>query len=411
MFDSTVHAATIARQIRKSDFSSNLWVFTPADREDAIQEALRIARNGFANPSLRQSVLRGKAVYRQSSLPEQLLTRHASEAVKRITRVRQSDRQSIIKSLRRLWSEGSAFNALQFDVRSFYESIDPTWIISRLRTDPAFSRQSVDIIESFFEALARRNIPGLPRGIGLSATLSEYLMRHFDRAMADTDGVRFYRRYVDDIMIVSSEYVDPLVIQHTARAELPVGLTFGRAKSRIHQLSKAHVGNPHGVTTTFNYLGYQFSVSPIIKAQQKWYRDVHVDISPKKVKTIKRRICLAFLQYKSDGMYIDLLDRIKLLTSNTWFNDEQTGRTRLSGLRYNYHQIDASSSRALLELDRFLVNLLCSAHPGNRLRPAVSNLQRRQLLGLGFSSGFHDNRFFKFDETRLGQLVRCWSHA
>lgn len=411
MFDSSLHAKTLARQFRRSDFHESSWNISVADKEDIIADALSFARRGFERVSLRQNSLGDKTIYRHAAIGEALLIRHVADGVRRITGVRQSDRKGIMKSLVAVVGEGISFGVLKFDIRSFYESVNPYQIISNLRSDAAFSRQSVDLLESFFEALRRQGIQGLPRGIGLSATLSEYMLRDFDRAIAAHPGITFYSRYVDDGIIVASPQQDLDDLRTFVSEALPQSLELHRAKTKTYAFGRYVRGNPGITEHQFDFLGYALKVSEIIQADQSRFRRVELDISAKKVARIKRRIAKAVLAFNNGDTYAHLISRTKLLTSNFGYIDKSSGQQRFSGLRYNYSLIDPHRSPALIELDRFLVNVIKSPHPGNRLRPNLSEAQARNLLGFGFKRGFLRNRFFTFREDHLRQMIGCWAHA
>lgn len=411
MFDSTLHSKTIAKQIRSSDFHSHLWSFTNADRDQVIASALERATEGFVQVALRQQILGGKPVYQQSSLAEVLITRHIADGIRRITSVRQADRQSIVKSLIALAKEGTPFHIMKFDVKSFYETIDVNDIIALMREDAAFSRQSVRLLTTFFDALQNQGISGLPRGLGLSATLSELAMREYDRGMSATMGVRFYSRFVDDAIIVAVDTADLSKIRNTASSQLPNGLALNRTKTKEYSFRPAAHGASHATEHVISFLGYKLNIGTAVRLGGKTSRRVVVDIADKKVARLKKRIAKALLQYQSDNNFVDLHARIKLLTSNYGFIDPHSGQQRFSGLRYNYSLIDTVSADSLDRLDRFLVNALTANHPNNRLLPNLSSSERRSLLGFGFRSGFISNRFFSFTPTELKHLNRCWYHA
>ncbi len=410
MYDSTLHAKTLARQIRKTDFEPGLLQIQLAQKPSAIARAVEVANAGFQSVALRRANIAGREVFQQSSLPEALITRHISENIRRVTNVRQGDRQSIVNCVRSLVSEGTAFNVLKLDIKSFYESVDPGATVKKLRNDAAFSRQSVEVLDSFFRSLQQQGVRGFPRGLELSATLAEYVMRDFDRAVSHLSGVRFYSRYVDDIFILTSPAVQPADIIYDAGGNLPEGLSFRRTKTRVCQFNRQISANPT-VQYDFTFLGYCIKVTNILRSSDGLRRQVDIDIAPAKVRKIKRRIALAILDYNNGGSFADLHDRIKILTSNYEFYDNRTGARRLAGIRYNYALIDPRESGSLAALDLFLYNALYSNNPKNRLRPTLSYPQRRCLWGYSFTSGFRSNRFFTFSQNDLHRITRCWSHA
>lgn len=411
MFDSTIHAKTISRHIRQVDFHSKLWNHTPDDKPVIIANAERLAQDGFTTVALRRGELGGKYVYRHASLPEALLIRHVSESIRRVTNVRQSDRQAIVKSIIRLCSEGVPFRILKMDIKSFYETIDTDSIVTALRGDSAFSRQSIFVLDSFFKALRQQNIPGVPRGIGASATLAEYAMREFDSVVSSSDGVRFYSRYVDDAFAIVRYERDVAGLRTIAERALPSGLELNRQKTKAFAFKPSVRGGAGGLEHCVGFLGYSLKVHKAVSNDGAVSRQVIVDIADKKVSKAKRRIAISLHEYNTGGSFEDLHDRIKILTSNHGYVDQNTGQQRFSGLRYNYGLIDPSTSEALTSLDRFLINTITSTHPNNRLKPSLSKEQRRSLLGYGFRTGFVDNRFFSFTSERLNKIIGCWSHA
>ncbi|WP_082453138.1 antiviral reverse transcriptase Drt3a [Sphingomonas sp. Leaf208] len=411
MYDSTIHSKTISRQFRKSDFKSKVWTATKADRPAITKAALRLAEHGFETVALRRNDLGGKPIYRHASLPEALLIRHVAENVRRVTGVHQSDRQSIVKSLVNLLAEGVPFNVAKIDIRSFYESIDPSNILLRLESDAAFSRQSISVLKCFFSALREKQISGLPRGIGLSATLSEYLLRDFDRNMAAIKDVRFYSRYVDDIIVVSTPEMPFDEVIQEAKSFLPQELEFNRSKTNGFGFKpySNNAAKPGGQCIT--YLGYDITVDEITNDGRSSARNVLVDMSKKKVGRLKRRLCKALLAFNSGGSFADLLDRVKILTSNFGYHHETSGQTRYAGIRFNYPLINPETAKSLDLLDRFLINTVTSTHKNNRIRPTLTQDQRISLLGMGFKTGFVDSRFYSFKDDRLRHLTGCWLHA
>lgn len=410
MYDFTLHAKTLARQYRKSDFQPGLLYIPVNDKALGVQRAVALTKSGFSHLALHRSCIGGKNVYQHRSIEQALIIRHISENLRRITGVKQSDRQMIVKGAAQICSSGLGFTLVKLDIKSFYETIAISPILQSLKDDAAFSRQSVSLLSSFFEALERRSIYGLPRGLGLSATLAEYAMRPFDRTISSLPGVWYYSRFVDDVLLVLAPSVSADEIRETAQRQLPRGLALSRQKTRTYSFS-SNISAAGGVEHAFAYLGYRVNVGRIVRqSDNRLKRIVSIDIAASKVRKIKTRIARSLYTFNSNGDYDDLLDRIKLLTSNYGLEDYDTGQTRYVGVRYNYPLIGFPSS-ALSELDNYLLNALTNTHPNNRIRPNLDAWQRRKLTSLTFTSGFEENRFFSFSPERVGALARCWTHA
>lgn len=412
MFDGSIHFKTIARQFRPIDFVDEPLLLQLAFKEQVIKDAVQIGAAGFGGVHIKKSDLKGKPIYQLDGYPPLLVARHIAANVRRITGVKQDNRQFIIECLRSLLQEGIPFRAYRLDIKNFYESVDGQQVIDSLRLNEGFSGQSALSLQSFFSELKSQGVPGLPRGLGLSATLAEYFLSAFDDRVSNIDEVWFYVRFVDDIFIITSGREDSVQFEEGLRNDLPDGLEFNSAKREVMDFERFNK-NQSGVEHVFSYLGYQFEVSRVQrdKGGSPLRRSVAIDIAPSKVRKLKTRIVRTLIAFKDDGDYDLLRSRVRLLTSNFNFVDRQSGIRRVSGIYFNYPMTDFELSRSLPALDRFLRNSLMSPHPGNKWRPAITKAQRSELLNLTFSGGFRSKRFYSFGPSALAKLVACWRYA
>ena len=411
MYDNTIHQKSIARQLRAEDFNKNALLINRDYRKNVFAESVAIAKAGFSNVEIKTALVRGKVVYQVRDLPTLLLIRHVTNNIRRMADAKQDNRDFIISCLRTLMQEGVPFRVYKFDVSKFYESIDVRFAIERLKRDVGFSSQSVFVLTSFFSEMRRNGISGLLRGLSLSATMSEYIMRAFDKRVSTHVNVHYSSRFVDDIIIVTDGREEIGDFNKFAREALEDGLSFNQ-KSLHKDFTSFKKANKDVVEASFDFLGYVFRVGYAVRnPSNKIYRTVTLDISQSKVDRMKSRIAKAMLQFKKDGIYVDLRDRVRLLTSNYIYVDLKTGRRRPTGIYFNYPMVDADRSTSLSDLDRFLRNIVMSSHSRNKLRPNLSLQQRTELVGCTFQSGFKAKRFFHFSIGRLASLVGCWSHA
>lgn len=423
MYDPTIHSKTLARQLRADDFIADKQLLDPVYRAGVISKAVNLGCNGFGPTTLKRSSLRGKDIYGTVDVAEALVLRHITANIRRITGVKQDDRPFIVQCIKTLVSEGVPYRIYKFDVAKFYESVRVPLIMDRLRDDIAFSGQSVRALSSFFACLQAAGINGLPRGLSLSATLAEYLMRGFDRKMTELNrtpgiderasvGIWYYSRFVDDILIITDGRENIADFRSAALAALPPGLVFNR-KSRVLDFMSFSKGNKADLEDEIDFLGYKFDIS---KAHRNTYnkieRVVNLDLAASKLRRFKSRISKSLWIYHRDKSFVDLRDRIRLLSSNVVYVDPQSGVRRASGLAFNYPLLNPISSKALPGLDQFLRSAIMSPHPKNQLRPtALNSAQRRELAGLTFTRGFVDRRFFHFSGKRLAYLTSAWAHV
>lgn len=411
MYDQTVHASNIARHFKASDFVNEPTLLDPIHREQVIAKAVALGQTGLNSISLTSSHLRGKTIYHIADTAQLLLLRHVNANLRRLTAVKQDDRQFIVECISQLLREGVPFRVYKFDISQFYESTNAHQIVEKLQSDVGFSGQSVRALASFFNELRALGITGLPRGLSISATLSEYLLRSFDSRMAGLEGVWFYARFVDDIFLIRNSQINASKTLEDAKEALPPGLTFNE-KSRPFDFKSHAKKKASDLEHSVDFLGYEFNVSHVYRdSDGKLRRAVRIDISKSKVRKLKTRFALSVVRFNRDGNFDDLHDRTRLLTSNFRFKDRDTGALRSSGIYFNYPLVDAASSTALSELDRFVRNTLHSPHGKNRIRPTLSVAQRKQLCRLTFSAGFAEKRFYSFKSARLAEMVSCWSYV
>jgi hypothetical protein len=269
------------------------------------------------------------------------------------------------------------------------------------------------LLKSFLSESQKAGIVGLPRGIALSATLAEYVMREFDERVSTAGGVYFYSRFVDDILILTTAKEDPAKLLRTARQSLFPGLFLNPEKTRYTNFQNPVKGSKGDPAGSFDFLGYQFQVHQRQNGDDGIYRDVYIDFASRKIKRLKSRIVKSFQEFLEDGNFIDLRDRLKLLSGNYNIYDEAKSIRRNSGLYCSYRLVDFERSNALPDLDRFLRTLILSARGAFQGAPkfTLSKPQRRELLGLSFRKGFQSRIFYHFHPTRLHRLTRCWAYA
>ncbi|MFY7808463.1 MAG: antiviral reverse transcriptase Drt3a [Fimbriimonadaceae bacterium] len=264
MYDLTMHARSIARHFLPGDFIADPSLLKEPDLRAVVDNAVKIGTNGFSTVAVMKSSLRGKVVHQVTDMAQLLVLRHVSKNIRRITGAKQDNRQFIIECIRTMLREGTAYRVYKFDIKSFYESANIETILDRLKVEEGFSGQSAIALDTFFALVKASGISGLPRGLGLSATLAEYLLRPFDESITDMPHVWFYARFVDDIFIVTSGREDRGEFVRHAEASLPSGLEFNQ-KSEVLNFEKL-VKNQTGPAHAIDFLGYRFHVSRPVRS-------------------------------------------------------------------------------------------------------------------------------------------------
>lgn len=401
--------------------------FKPAQGKDSktikketlqeVEDSLDI--EGYSFQPLNSFTANKKTVYALSKvLPDNsnrlhiirddFILRKVNQNLQRIYKVKQADRFQIISNVKTLLANPAPFHVCQLDIKSFYENVDRKKIVSDIESSAMVSYQTKQLLKKFFTGLTLRE--GLPRGINISATLSEYCLKKFDREVGNINSIYYYARFVDDIIIFSTEKITNALVKEI-ESYLPEGLELNRSKKRISSLTQE-------AETIITYLGYEFECAPTHNKQGKIIgRSVKTRIAKKKIDKIKGRLVSSFLAYnktsKTPSDYKLLKDRLLFLTATYPL---KTQRKKLSkfenagflhgGIPYSYPLIDDLS--CLADLDMFLRGLLFSKSLTKRITSTLDADQRNELKKFSFLQGYNRRISRRFKLEHIGRITECW---
>jgi len=134
-----------------------------------------------------------------------------------------------------------------------------------------------------------------------------------------------------------------------------------------------------------------------------------ISIADMKVKKIKSRIALSFVDYLKTKDFFLLNDRMKFLTGNYSIKKTNEGDSDLrAGIFFNYSQL--SDFEVLKELNQYYRKILFSKNDtfGARLNSKLSSEQKERLKKYCFKSGFTKKIYNAFDYSRMSEIVNCW---
>lgn len=390
-----------------------------------IANKIRSGTFGFSH--IKKKTIRNFYAYRTSKLGDELVLRRLTAIVCQGYRIKQADRTAIVKQVVSLIEEGVPKYILRLDIATFYETIDRKKIVEKIREDRRISNYSLTLLEKFFDRLTTVLPHGLPRGMGLSAALSELYLADLDKKIRQAPGVYYFARYVDDIIIFLNSH--PAELQNNIEKWLPTGMTLNKNKCLsfhvgcrctnlcIHQPNPCPCSGKKCVCKPakdkdheLDYVGYRINFSDIITDGRSRQTNT-IGISEKKIKRIKSRIIWAILAYRGDHNFDLLYQRIRFLTENHTLKAAMSKGNLKTGIRYNYHLI--TDKVDLKNLDVFLRNILSSSKTafGLKLHPLLDPAQRAALQKLSFVSGFSANRSRRLSSTLVKTIRRCWKHA
>lgn len=422
MVDQAFTAYTIKTNVRKVDFLNHPALRAPG----AIEKNLDLACDFLHDPTpwlseIVYATIRTKSVAQAQTYRAQLAIRKLDQNLKAAGTGYTDDRKTVVQALQRILADSVAYNLYKLDVRSFYESFDPKQVIQRLRTVEHLSDATRRVIGMLLNHHRAQGLSGIPRGLSLSSALSELMMEPFDRRVGEHPEVFFYRRYVDDLTIVTSQREDPrefLIHLSSLLKKVSPNLTFKDSKSKHIPVkrfrnSDAKDGNSPKFKS-FDYLGYAYYVA--VEKHKKMCppgREVWLDIADKKVNKIKTRIIRSYLSFLATGDF-ELLDRrIRHLTSNLSLMDRARGVKRVVGIHFNYPLVDLEKTKSLHELDAFFQNSLRSTKGRvfRRLSVALTQSQKTQLSRHSFYAGAKGKHFYHLSVSSLASVQRCWKYV
>lgn len=416
MYDQSFNLTTLERKIRKSDFIAYPNLAVPARRRSYIRSAIKSAQSGFngRNP-LRHIEVNGKRIYQIRSLGDELVVRHLCDNVRYVAAVPIQSREFVIANLIHLLREGVPYRVYRLDVRNYYESFSQGGVLGKLEGLSELSPVSKSLLTALFAKFSASGGKGLPRGLALSAVLSEFLMSEFDQYVKDVPGVYFYGRYVDDIIVLTSGEENDKAFTKLLAKHLPPGLHLHERKKQV--LSASQPVSPAKASTqlfAFDYLGYEFSVREPVKDKNvrplQQPREVVIDIAEAKMRKIKTRIARSFYSFSKSSDFPLLAQRLKYLTTNFSIKDFNNNRYKLAGIFYSYPQLTLQTGKSLGELDKFLKNAVLSK--SGRLFSSTSKMlspnQKRELLGNSFERGHATRKFVHFSPRVIEKIQACW---
>ncbi|MFY0672769.1 MAG: RNA-directed DNA polymerase [Bacteroidia bacterium] len=377
---------------------------------DQLTDSLDEKYEEIANESFEFTLKQVSEYYLTKDLPDKLILRKLNDNIKRIYKDEQANRRIIIAQIKTLLSETCPFWVIKTDIKGFYESIDRERLISKFQDDSMLSYQSMFLMRRVFENPTLAGKSGVPRGMNISATMSEIYMRKFDRWVRSYDSVYYYARFVDDIIIFSNSLKDSLPLIASLNPQLNLlteGLSINKKKTELFDgktlgnLDKIN-GKTKSQRDKLDYLGYSFSV----ENGRTEARKLIVSIAEKKISKIKTRIIKAFLDFSKNKDFELLESRIKFLTGNYSIRKSEEGNSLRAGIYYNYLQVTNHS--VFEELNQFLRKSIYSKSPNFGAKIGLSNIQKKKLVKYCFLAGFEKKVFFEFSYIKMQQIIKCW---
>lgn len=381
-----------------------------AKKEEKLIEKLAVVSSAVTAGSFKfqivvDNTITAKPVYKTVHNLENILTlKQLQYNFRKLYKVKQSNRYSIISQLKNLLDDSFPKIIVKTDIKEFYESIPHDKLLKKLYDENLLthlSKRFIQQILSEYKAIAATT-KGIPRGIGISPYLTELYMRDVDAKIKSITNVMYYARYVDDIIVIFMPDIDNTTPDYKKTIKdifIDEGLTMNEDidKTRIINLTDKHRKQNYSI----EYLGYKF----ISVYDGNKHIPLKLTISEKKKKRYGERLLKAFTLYEKQSKRNEkqarklFVKRIKFLTSNTRLVNNK--RNVITGIYYTNSLVNTNADFHVL--DRYFAALINKfAIPSalaNRISPPKNS----------FVKGFDPTCISKFNAIELNTMMKSWT--
>jgi hypothetical protein len=381
-----------------------------AKREEKLIEKLAVVSSAVTAENFKLQIvvdttITAKPVYKTAHNLENILTlKQLQYNFRKLYKVKQSNRYSIISQLKTLLDDSFPKIIVKTDIKEFYESIPHDKLLKKLYDENLLthlSRRFIQQILSEYKTLALTT-KGVPRGIGISPYLTELYMRDVDAKIKSIPNVLYYARYVDDIIVIFMPDIDnaPRDYKKTIKEIfIDEGLLMNEDidKTRIIDLTDKYRKQNY----ILEYLGYKF----ISGYDDNKHIPLKLKISEKKKKRYGERLLKAFTLYERQSKGNEkqarklFVKRIKFLMSNTRLVNNK--RNVITGIYYTNSLVNTNADFHVL--DRYYSILIrkfaLPAILANRISPPKNS----------FVKGFDSTCISKFNAIELNTMMKSWT--
>lgn len=343
--------------------------------------------------SLLPTTVAGKKVYGVGkNLAYILAIRLIQRILKNVYNVSMPSRDILVSQIRGLALDGMPKHIIRADVEQFYESVKHDDLLNSVHQSPELSIMVKRILTRLIKdyVAVSGDDRGLPRGIGISAYLSEIYLADIDKKIKRQDEIFYYARYVDDMVLMYSPRNNQL-----NNAYLPKLREIFKEKGLLLNSKTKELDVLEEQKGKFEYLGYEFDLSPSKRG---------VRLSPKKLEKYRVRIDKSFKDYISKRQFIaskaadELYVRCLFLTGNMRLFNRKSNA--FIGIYFSNRFI--TDTAQLNGLDNYFQH---------KVSLVTDVALKRRLAKLAFASGFKEKSFRNFDLKKLSEISQGWNHV
>ena len=384
-------------QLSKTITPSDVWQWDllpfHGDVKSAVDHTVQYwESHNLALFPLVKSTAKGKSIFTPAKMEDAFAIKLMDRFIRRIYRVRQSDRNRIVRQLITLLKDSGDYNILRLDINNCYESVSFKKLIDKFEDEMILAPQCVSLLHRIYLDLSRnQHMQGLPRGLPISPTLAELYLESLDEKIASHTDVIYSARYVDDIIILTPAGKEVAVQKYVESVMCELGLRLNAKPSKYYSGTSRKA--------QFNYLGYSIEVEHKKNQPNK----VKIIVAPEKIRKIKSRIAVSLIKFKADRDFSMLKKRIKYICMLKVVKKGRNGDL-LAGIAHNYQYV-TDGFRCLKPIDGFLCEQLVNP------RFALSPVEQDEIRKISVYGNVRNGRVGKFSKKQTAQIMRVWKNA
>ncbi|MDF7666768.1 RNA-directed DNA polymerase [Orbaceae bacterium ESL0727] len=392
MLKQTFNRKAITKILTKKDvWKWSLWNNSDEQEKGLIDLEKKINSKNYSVTPFKEHIHKNKKTFQASSIEDAILIKLLDKYLRRIYKIKQSDRQKLILQIKILLTDNEDLKIMRLDIENCYESINFSALLARLESDMFLAPNCLQLLESIHEVCKQQKISGLPRGLSISPTLTELFLEKIDKQLTCQDGVIYFKRYVDDYFIIVENYKTPIIEEYLKTELKKIGLSIHNTPDKyIIQSSRE---------CNFDYLGYNFFRTFKDGKENK----VELCISDTKLARIKRKIALSFSDYKTNKDFKLLTQRINYLASIRIIKKHENG-TLWGGIAYSYCNV-TDNFELLKKIDGFYIKMI------NSQRFGLTTTQQNELKKKSFYDFVKNKKKSIFTRKKTQQIARIWKNA
>ncbi len=384
-------------QLSKALTSSDVWQWDLlskyGDVETAVEHTVQHWKShNLTLSSLETRTVKNKPVFIPANMEDVFATKLLDRFIRRIYKVRQSDRNPIVRQLITLLKDSGNYHIVRLDIKDCYETIQFENLINKFDYELILAPECIKLLNGIHSDLRNNHgMNGLPRGMSISPTLAELYLETLDKKIASHPDVIYSARYVDDIIVLTPAGKE-IGVQTSAVAFMnEMGLTLN------NNTNKYYSGSSN--TAEFDYLGYAIKVEPKNNKPNK----VTLKISRSKLNKLKSRIAISFSDHKKQNNISLLKRRLEYLCMLKPVQKSNNGDL-LAGLAHNYQYV-TDKFECLKSLDGFLCKQL------NNPRFGINQQEQAKIKKVSIYGNAKKRNVGKFSKKQTVQIMRVWKNA